>query len=1033
MGTINVSPTSGRESTHHIKLTDSSSTELGLICCDRRGKKKGFVGVNPFPQMASQLRQGRGKHSDRRAPFEDIPQSDFSGGLASLHFDEDGSKYLDGERIDTSRMGEVIHGGLETYTTGLRDFVESWPGNLSWTTLKSGGTTTITTSFTTVGGFNADKIVLILKWLGGFPPAGNAGTVTVELLSAGDASLKSKALTVGGSSADCCNDWISERVEFDFAGTEALSATTTYKVKITWAPGAAGYFLDVGVDGSGALYYRVLDDSAAFNFKMFEYKNALYGVTVFDDGSVSKLYIAGDRGAADSNTGALTTTIDATKSWTADAFIGDIVIITGGPGKLEDQPWRLITDNNDTTLTHATWTVDHTINTEYVILSDKWLVQQTLTGRVHSVTVVKDKVYFAFGFPGGTTPASGGNTDLFVRRYRAYNAKGTWTEQIEQEDNNHYGAEKLLGILSSDTSRHETTIADLWMVSMANYETVLSKFQIPHTWEDMAATIGTIIPNNRAWTDTIYPNATPNPYYYGSVVNVDSGFSTGKCARWSLSTPLDIRGGEAMLLHLNINPAGSAQGNYDTAGDIRLILADSEGNEDEYNLDGTIEQWYDELIFLLDPGVANADMSDITDVYWHIENDEGQVIINVWGSILLMGDRGFQYNRWEAFEDGEIVNNLLEYAGGYGSVQKKPWILTDRSWYFIEDDIIKEMYLEEFEELRHPRSGQGAVVNNGYLYANAGPTIQRFSSGNLDSIGPDAKGAYGLPANRRGIPSTMASYPGKVLAGYDAETGFSSVIYRKNHGWHELYRAVKNQRIRNIHVFARSDTADRVYISEGADVLRVPISINPQTEDGYEYVWESILESSQIYGGLRETEKYYHAITLVTENLDTTNRYIQIDYRTSENPIWIKLNGNFTTSPRQRRNIVSTNDTNGRWFQYRIRSYTNDRTETPKVVSAVLDSVERLDVNDLLSYTIRLKAKEEPDLQGTEDTDGVVKLAQLETWRDDVKPLTLNTTSYFEDGKLVFLEGFTKRTLKHTIENPGDEVRILDLTLIELT
>ena len=805
---INVSPTTGNDSTHHLKLTDASATEVGLICVDSRGNRVPRVAVNPFPQQASQLRQGRGKHSDRVPPFEDIPQSDFSGGLASLHFDEDESKYLDGKRIDTSRPGEVIHGGLETYMTGLRDFDASWPGDVDWVSLYSGGTTSKTVSFVAGASYNVNSIVVLLKKVGA--PTGN---VTVSLLASNNDVLKSKALTIGSS---FLSDLVSERVEFVFSSVQAVTETT-YKVKVAYSGGSATAYVDVAVDGSTNPYYRVLDDSTDFDFKMFEYKNALYGVTIFDDGSVSKLYIAGDRGAADSNTSALTTTIDATKSWTVDAFIDDIVIITGGPGALEEQNWRLITNNNGTTLTHAAWTQDHTINTEYVILSDKWLVQQTLTGRVHDVTVVKDKVYFAFGFPGGTTPSSGGNTDLFVRRYRAYNASGTWTEQIDQEDNNHYGAEKLLGVLSADTSKHETTIADLWMISTANFDTVLSKFQIPYTWEDMAATIGTIIPNNRAWSDTIYSNAVPNPYYFGSWVNVGAAFTTGKCARWTLNSPLDIRGGEAILMHLNINPAGVAQGNYDDAGDIRLILADSEGNEDEYNLDGTIEEWYDELIFLLDPGTANVDMSDITDIYWHIESDEGQVNINVWGSILLMGDRGLQYNRWEAFEDGEIVNNIIEYAGGSGSVQERPWILTDRSWYFIEDDIIKEMYLKELEELRHPRSGQGAIVNDVYLYANAGETIQRYYAGKLDNIGPDAD--YGLPANRRGIPSTMASYPGKVLAGYDAGTGYSHVVYRKSHGWHEAYRALENQRIRNIHVFARSDTADRLYISEGTDVF----------------------------------------------------------------------------------------------------------------------------------------------------------------------------------------------------------------------
>ena len=120
------------EITHHLKLTDADATELGLICCDSQGNKKAIVGVNPYPTMASQLRQGRGKHADRVPPFEDISLDDFSGGLAMLHHDEDASKYFYALRMDTSRAGEVIHGGLEHYTTGLRNSDESYPGDVTW-------------------------------------------------------------------------------------------------------------------------------------------------------------------------------------------------------------------------------------------------------------------------------------------------------------------------------------------------------------------------------------------------------------------------------------------------------------------------------------------------------------------------------------------------------------------------------------------------------------------------------------------------------------------------------------------------------------------------------------------------------------------------------------------------------------------------------------------------------------------------------------------------------------------------------------
>ena len=216
--------------------------------------------------------------------------------------------------------------------------------------------------------------------------------------------------------------------------------------------------------------------------------------------------------------------------------------------------------------------------------------------------------------------------------------------------------------------------------------------------------------------------------------------------------------------------------------------------------------------------------------------------------------------------------------------------------------------------------------------------------------------------------------------------------------------------------------------------MYVPISINPQTESGYKYVWESVLETSRFYGGLRETEKYYHAITLVTENLSGTSQYIEVDYRTSENSSWTNISTAFNTSPRQRQSLVSTNNTVGRWIQFRFRSYTDDEDVTPVIVSAILDSIERLDVNDTYSYTVRLDAGKSLDLKETQESDtGVEKLTQLETWVDSPKPLTLNTVSAFENNKTVFIEGMKKRPLYIRTDDVNKEVRIVDLTLIEVS
>jgi len=224
-----------------------------------------------------------------------------------------------------------------------------------------------------------------------------------------------------------------------------------------------------------------------------------------------------------------------------------------------------------------------------------------------------------------------------------------------------------------------------------------------------------------------------------------------------------------------------------------------------------------------------------------------------------------------------------------------------------------------------------------------------------------------------------------------------------------------------------------LFVLEGADILWVPISISPHTDDDYEYTYESVLETSRIYGGLRETEKYYHSITLITEDLSTGHQYIEVDYRTSESDTWVPIGTTFITSPRQRQSLVSTNNVSGRWIQFRFRSYTDDADVTPKIVAAVVDSLERLDVNNMYSYTVRLDEGKVLDLQGTPETQtGVQKLTQLETWVDSPLPLTLNTTSGFEDGKLVFIEGMRKRVIKSKVDD-NSETRLVDINLIEVS
>ena len=1050
---VTVDPTSTRN-THHIKLTDADSTEVGFITTDAIGEKKPQVSVSPYPTMASQLRQGRGKYADRVPPFEDISISDFSGGLGALHFDEDSTKYFDGGRIDTSRAGEVLLGPLETHTTGLRDFDENWPGNVtSWQALYKDGTESFSTTFTAGASYTANTVYLIIRLVNPTPTSGSdlAGTITISIEETGGGTAKTATQTI---LAGIDRKSTSQVVRFGLTSAKSLTASTQYDLTVSYndATSSATSYVSVACDSSGDAFYRVLDNTEQSSFDLvyvagfFEYKNALYCIVNDYSNFNSKLYIAGYRGACDTNLADQTKLNDSSASgdWTADQWIGDTVWVFSNVYQPERPIYRTITDNDTTSLTvDSAFTYDHTNESIYVIMSDTWTEWQTLDAPVLDWFVVGDHVFFMFG----NTDA---NTGYAIDRYREDNISGTWTKTYEVDASGISAAglpgQVGIGIPRRGSSHDNAVAADLFFGRQdVNGKTVLDARQISQYDQDSFCVVGELLPNDRAWIDTTYANTTVTTEDLGCHIKIAAGHGATNAAHWKLDSPVDLSVGNALVITSRLTETSA----YLDAGDLRIIIADADGNEDELQLDYDNTLTNTQILELPDPEDANTDLTAITDVYFHVNQDDGACEINIYGPILIIDH--WARERYEGFEIGEKPNNMIAYAGGAGEVAEHPWLFTDRGVYYLEQGRLKKLYLKELEELQHPDNGRAACVNDVYLYFNLGETIQRYYAGHLDSIGPDTE-SYGLPANRRGVPTAMASYPGRVFVAIDAaETSkkHSSVIYRRNHGWHEFYRAPMNSRIRDIRVVARADTSDRLYVAQGLDVVWLPIASNPEKDTDYEYVWEGYIETPRIYGGLRETEKYYHALTLVTEYLNGSGaavniREIEVEYRTSEDAAGVNSYGElvidytplstaFDTSPRERIDLSSDNDTAARWIQFRFRINTANRTRTPILVSAILDSLERLDSSNTYTYNIRLKEGYDHNLLGQKETQtGKEKWEQIQTWVDDPKPLTLESTSAFEDGKLVFIEPERCRVLYSKVDDKGQEVRIYQLTLIEV-
>ena len=424
--TIDATPLSDAP-THHLSLA-AGGTTIGFILCDGRALANPRAMIRtPIQRTSLKTSQGSTRYSDFSEPFTPIAQDDWSGGRAHEDFDRDQSRFYDSYRLNTWMGGQLILGPQEQYTTGYRvdDYV--MPGSVTWTSLLT-TTRYLARSFSAQGGA-MDRVTLWVRRIG------TPGNLIVELNnnSAGDPGTARQTVTV--TPATFGSDVASVLYSFDWSGTDTLTGATTYWIKIyaASADSAASHW-EVGTSStvgtteassdnstwaaaSVGLYFRLLDADDDRESLFFTYKQGLYMVSKPTDGSAAQVWINGDRGTADANTGALTTTVDATKAWTVDEYIGSIVIITAGTGIEEIQPWRVITSNSATALTHAAWNITHDTTTEYVIVADdKWIeiTGHGLTVPVTDVLVSKDVVYFAQG----TTT---------MRRMQGTTAAGVWT------------------------------------------------------------------------------------------------------------------------------------------------------------------------------------------------------------------------------------------------------------------------------------------------------------------------------------------------------------------------------------------------------------------------------------------------------------------------------------------------------------------------------------------------------------------------------------------------------------------------------
>ncbi|RLG41058.1 MAG: hypothetical protein DRO01_03175, partial [Thermoproteota archaeon] len=428
--TIKVAPDNPR-STHHFSLADRFDNEIGFLVCDSNGNVPKELAFASNAQDRTSFKQTSGNLSldSFEYPYTPIAQDDWSGGRGSLEFERDTTKYLDGYRVRTSIANKVFLGPQEQFSRGYRELDQSVQGNTDFHIL-TGQALQAGKRFAASASYTAAKIFLLLRRRG----EPNDLTVAIHNDSGGlIGTMIDSVILAQDSLEDILSEWVVLEISAALTGGSyywlTVSAsnkddnTNHWEVGVKPGEDSTYYSDDDDYDGLADfdLLYRITDkDVAGTTVIPFEYKEQQYCVVSPSSGA-PEIWMSGDRGAADANTGQLDKLIDGTKSWKTNQWKGAVVVVVDGMGETEPINYRVIVSNDATRLyVDGDWTITQNTTTEYVIVgADDWRSMGSC-GLMKPITDVmittKGIVYFAMG------------SGVYVRRLRAFNDSGTWRD-----------------------------------------------------------------------------------------------------------------------------------------------------------------------------------------------------------------------------------------------------------------------------------------------------------------------------------------------------------------------------------------------------------------------------------------------------------------------------------------------------------------------------------------------------------------------------------------------------------------------------
>lgn len=1109
-----VSPTDP-EPRFHVSLTDGTDI-LSFVLYDINNKRDPQA-MRRFPiqQSALKTQQGGGRYDDLVFPYVAIAQDEFSSGYGVDDLDKNKSGYWDGMGVDTSRENGFFLAGLPQFGRGYRKMFHKWPSaeysKLGWVNVNGAdryraekvvGDETFTPArlmFTYVmkgevtGSFTVDIVADSSGDPTGASIIGGAETVYMDVDPYNQSTNVQKrqnkpetvSLSVNGSATILpgTTRWL----KFDFGGLVGVDAdnyieflaldgdaTTTISVyssdNSSWSTHSVNH----------QIACVILDDDDDWTAKWFDYKHNLYFVKSPTDGATAAdLYMAGYRGAADSNAANKLRLYDATGpfTWTDDVprayqFEPVIAKITAGPGSQEERPWREVGNRVNANILQMmpgeTWNVEHTIYSEYVIegvhtfslIDDggSWIEYP-----VTDVEVVNDMVFMA---QGARRP---------IVQYRAYNNGGVWSDEWAQACKK--GGEFL-------QVQHDYKLGKLmWIgrnpITANNYRTHVLRDTAPATWDAGLQLYGGVLAENDVeWDEYQNPNGTFtfNSGNQQKVVLAD-GF-TAPGILWTTETE-DTNLTRMTHLRLVVKTSEAL-----AAGELQFLIDDT-------------AQCASPILTVNAPAL---DKEKWTPLFLDVDTNDVDVSAIQSFGVQLTVDKGANHTIEVAYDVEWHVDDEPIEVGKFGSgnltgmeVYDDPerlYVFTTGELGYISGNKYQAVPLREMRHLESSYNGRAHAVGGVYLYFGLGADgrVQQYFRQTLNDIGPTRDD--GMREDRRGPIASLVAYPGdRVYAAIDGgQAGYSSIQLHSKGGWHELFRAFQpGQVISSLWVQPiEGQTTQKLWFCLDGIIMWIPIAFNAMDERTFPFTYHGQLTTGWVYMNMHDLNKVFRNIKVWMEDFSKTSTSLGSG-GTFNQGAWLRLsyqkdNGTgLTASDRDGSLLKVTGFDDGgdyvpggsewiistdpwtfqeevydaivadidlgtsapygltcRRIQFKFDIFNTDVIRSPKVVAWVAKGYAVQDVKH--GYAMSTKLTEGDlsiDLEGDEVKSAnyaqtvELAMAKLDSWASTVTPLTLNSIYSPFDSKTVVLNSIPMQPIR-SIPDDQVEEQLLQLTVEEL-